>query len=99
MKAISTALLLATAPAASFAQPANEAVISTLRSCVRENAAIAQNAGIATAEEVIAFFHRSCDAALSAAAARPGVGAFAPGIFRRVIGEEWTALSDRAGPR
>ena len=89
-------------------------VISKLKTCVRTYAPAAQAAGVQKPSDAINFFIKTCIPPVSvlgnadAASAGPGtlslsdlanVGAMPPGIFRRVIGEEWASLVEETRAR
>jgi hypothetical protein len=90
-------------------------LLSKLKTCVRANAPAAQTAGMENTNEAINFFIETCTPPLSALTnpgaappPRPGmlsqsdfanVGAVPPGIFRRVIGEEWASFVEETRTR
>jgi hypothetical protein len=87
-------------------------VISKLRSCVRTHAPAAQAAGVRNSGDASNFFLKICitlpPGFADAGEALPGalsssdladVGAVPPGIFRRVVGEEWTSFVEQKRTR
>jgi hypothetical protein len=89
-------------------------VISKLKTCVRTYAPDAQTVGVEKTDDAINFFIKTCIPPLGhlanagAAPLRPGmlslsdldnVGAVPPGLFRRVVGEEWAAFVEETRAR
>ena len=89
-------------------------VTSKLKTCVRTYAPAAQAAGVQKTGDAINFFIKTCTppvgvfANAGAAPAGPGmlslsdlanVGAMPPGMFRRVIGEEWASFVEETRTR
>lgn len=89
-------------------------VIFKLKTCVRTHAPVAQAAGVQKPSDAINFFIKTCIPPASvlgnadAASAEPGtlslsdlnnVGAMPPGVFRRIIGEEWASLVEETRAR
>lgn len=92
-------------PASAEADQVEQPSVSSLRACVRAHAADAQAAGVRTPGEAENYFIRQC---------LPLVGMFlnpnnlptkvddrslAPGIYRRVIEDEWSAFLEGANRR
>jgi hypothetical protein len=74
-------------------------LISSLRTCVRVNASAAYNAGIRTEPEAVAFLVARCNATILDELAKAGDPVVAPGLFRVVIRQEWTAFTTGSNSR
>ncbi len=101
MRATAGALFLVIVTEAASAQAQQDQglgqVISKLKECVRTNAHSARAAGMQTTADASDFFFRVCGPPLSDLA-QAKIGAVPPGIFRRVVDEEWRAF-EAATPR
>ena len=91
-------LLLATVSWSVLAQTAQDEnlrqVVSRLRSCVRTNAPSAQAAGVQNTSDAVNFLIKTCSPPLSELDPT-NIGAVPPGMFRRAIGEEWSAFVEK----
>ena len=100
MRALACTLLLALAAGSAAAQTEQDhnlgQVIAKLRACVQANAPSAQVVGMSTAADASDFFLGVCGPPLIDLAQ---IGAVPPGIFRRVVGEEWRGFVEAAVPR
>jgi hypothetical protein len=100
MRALASALLLAVVAASAAARAEQDQslgqVISRLRACVQTNAPSARAIGMQTTADASNFFLGVCGPPPNDLGQ---IGAVPPGIFRRVVGEEWRAFVDAAVPR
>lgn len=99
-------LLLVMLPFSAAAQTDREEPpsVSGLRACVRARAPDALAAGVRTADEVANYFIKVC-VPLFGIFLNPNniqteeIGPLVPGIYRRVLEEEWSAFLERANGR
>jgi hypothetical protein len=96
-----SALFLVAAMAAfaapAVAQPTSDTAkyqpaILNVRACIRENAPPAHIAGIRDVDEAYLFFKDRCYVSFETALTKLGAGDAAPGSFRLLVQEEWTAF-------
>lgn len=101
---IALGLMLVIVPSISMAQPAGDTAkfqptILNLRACIRANAPPAQIAGIRAMDEAMQFFRDRCYAAFASGLAKLDASDAAPGSFRLLVREEWSAFSAHVGNR